>query len=108
MSNLKNKLQQIKDDYVKDNFLASHELDTWLDFQNYFASRHPEWFEQHWEIICKRYAEEVLKEVHSELDKKLKGLNQLSLKEKGALKKSYEDSVTSFVLFKMKLKEINP
>lgn len=42
-------LEQIKNDYVRDKYLASHDLDTWYEFQNYFANRHPEWFEQHWE-----------------------------------------------------------
>lgn len=55
-------LEEIKDDYVRDKFLASYELDTWVGFQNYFASRHPEWFEQHWEDITERYAEEYAKE----------------------------------------------
>lgn len=55
-------LEEIKDNYVMDKFLASHELDTWVDFQNYFASRHPEWFEQHNDEILKLYAIEVAKE----------------------------------------------
>ena len=54
-------LKQIKNDYVRDNYLASHDLDTWFEFQNYFASRHPEWFEQHWEEVMKIYAMECLK-----------------------------------------------
>lgn len=52
-------LEEIKDEYVRDKFLTSYELDTWVGFQNYFASRHPEWFEHHWEEIAKRYATEV-------------------------------------------------
>lgn len=56
-------LEEIKDDYIRDKFLASQELDTWVAFQNYFASMHPEWFEQHWEEIAKRYALEVANQV---------------------------------------------
>lgn len=54
-------LEQIKDDYVRDNFLASHELDNWYDFQYYFASKHPEWFENHWENIVQIAQKECLK-----------------------------------------------
>lgn len=41
-------LEQIKNDYIKDKYLASHDLDTWIDFQNFFANRHPEWFEENY------------------------------------------------------------
>lgn len=54
-------LEQIKNDYIRDKYLASHDLDTWSEFQNFFANRHPEWFEQHWEEVMKIYAMECLK-----------------------------------------------
>ena len=54
-------LEQIKNDYIKDKYLASHDLDTWSEFQIYFANRHPEWFEVHWEEVMKIYAMECLK-----------------------------------------------
>lgn len=52
-------LEEIKDDYIRDKFLSSPWYDAWASFQSYFASRHPEWFEQHWEEIAQRYAKEV-------------------------------------------------
>lgn len=54
-------LKQVKNDYVRDNYLASHDLDTWFEFQNYFASRHPEWFEQHYNNIIEIVQMECLK-----------------------------------------------
>lgn len=39
----------------------------------------------------------------SELDKKINWLHRQSLKHKGFEKKSYEDSVNSFVIFKMQM-----
>ena len=54
-------LEQIKNDYVRENYLVSHDLDTWSEFQIFFANRHPEWFEQHWEEVMKIYAMECLK-----------------------------------------------
>ena len=64
-------LEQIKNDYVRENYLVSHDLDTWFEFQNYFASRHPEWFEQHWEEVMKIYAMECLKLASSSIDYKI-------------------------------------
>ena len=61
-------LEQIKNDYIRDKYLASHDLDTWLDFQNFFANRHPEWFELHWEEVIKIYAMECLKRDSDKID----------------------------------------
>lgn len=46
-------LEQIKNDYIRDKYLASHDLNTWLGFQHFFSNRHPEWFELHWEEVKK-------------------------------------------------------
>ena len=54
-------VEQIKDEYIKDKYLASHDLDNWIDFQNYFSNRHPEWFETHWENIIQIVQKECLK-----------------------------------------------
>lgn len=58
---------------------------------------------------AKLYAEEVIKEINSVIEKKIIINQKKSIEEKGELKKSYEDSVTTLVLLKMSLnKTINP
>ena len=64
-------LEQIKNDYVRENYLVSHDLDTWFEFQNYFASRHPEWFEQHWHNVLELVQKECLKRASSSIDYKI-------------------------------------
>lgn len=47
---------------IKDNFAKSQfGFDTWEEFLNHYAGRHPEWFEQYYDEITKIYAMECLK-----------------------------------------------
>lgn len=52
-------LEQIKNDYVKHEFQGVFE--NWNEFQNYYASRHPEYFENHWHNVIELVQKECLK-----------------------------------------------
>lgn len=52
--------------------------------------------------IATEYANYLIIE---KVDQQINHLHKKAKSEKGSLKKKYEDSVTSFVVFKMKLKE---
>ena len=52
-------LEEIKNEIAIEQSFEDNYFNTWDKFQNYYASRHPEWFEQYFDEIAKRYAKEV-------------------------------------------------
>ena len=52
-------LEEIKNEVAIEQSFEDNYFNTWDKFQNYYASRHPEWFEQYFDEIAKRYAKEV-------------------------------------------------
>ena len=52
-------LEEIKNEVAIEQSFEDNYFNTWDKFQNYYASRHHEWFEQYFDEIAKRYAKEV-------------------------------------------------